>query len=194
MIYPLVLASASPRRQQLLLESGITHEVLPASVEEWEDSDADPAELVLHNARIKAERVASVRRDSLVLAADTTVALDGLVLNKPLDLREAQQMLRRLSGRQHSVFTAAVLTHAKMGFQTEEVVQSKVTFKRLEDSAIARYFEIVNPLDKAGAYGIQEGGEIIIESYSGSLSNIMGLPMETVAKMLEQFQKFKDAR
>lgn len=190
----IVLASASPRRRQLLLEAGIDHEVCPASVTEWEAEDADPSELVLHNATIKAAHVAASCSDALVIAADTTVALDGYVLNKPADMYEARQMLRKLSGRQHSVFTAVVFSHRGVHFDEKEVVQSNVSFKVLDEAAISRYFDLVNPLDKAGAYGIQESGEIIVESFSGSLSNIMGLPMETVSAMLEHFRKIKDAR
>ncbi len=180
----LLLASASPRRRELLAKLGLPFEVVVAPVVEHEEATAEPRALVLHNAALKAAWVCERHPGALVLAADTTVALDDEVLNKPRDLAEARAMLKKLSGRTHTVYTGVCLWRKPGGPEISHCETSRVTFRPLEDAAIARYFEIVNPLDKAGAYGIQEGRELILQKYSGSLSNIMGLPLEWVAAQL----------
>lgn len=180
----LVLASASPRRRELLDREGLAHTVAPAVVVEHEDPDSCPDHMVRHNAELKARAVAKDFPQDLVLAADTTVALEEIVLNKPADLDEARAMLKRLSGRTHTVYTGVCLKIATENFEETHVVTCGVTFKVLDDAAISRYFEIVNPLDKAGAYGIQVGKDIIIAHHDEPLSNIMGLPVEFVKARL----------
>ncbi|MDX2112081.1 MAG: nucleoside triphosphate pyrophosphatase [Verrucomicrobiota bacterium] len=180
----LLLASASPRRRQLLTELGVAIRVEASAVTEWEHPDADPEALVTHNAQKKARAMAEKYPDIPVLGADTTVALDGEVLNKPADLVEARQMLGKLSDREHTVFTAVSLIWRDRGLEDTRCITSRVRFHELDADTITRYFEIVNPLDKAGAYGIQEGRELIIHSWQGSLTNIMGLPIEVVTDML----------
>lgn len=179
-----ILASASPRRRQLLNALGLFPEIIPANVVEHEDSDSCPRKMVEHNATLKARDVSKNFPDALVLGSDTTVALDDVVLNKPADLARARAMLKKLSGREHTVFTGVCLTRKTPAFFEYFCVTSRVKFKMLSDDAITRYFEIVNPLDKAGAYGIQEGRDIIIERYDEPVSNIMGLPAERVAERL----------
>lgn len=183
----LILASGSPRRRHLLEEMGIRFEVSPADVVEWEESDADPRELVLHNCRLKAETAAECFRELPVLAADSTVTIDNTVLNKPADMDEARSMLRRLSGRTHTVFTGVCFIYHVRDIHEVRCVTSEVTFQTLDNARIDRYFEIVNPLDKAGAYGIQEGRELIIAGLQGSFTNVMGLPVETTLELLEKF-------
>jgi len=180
----IILASASPRRKELLARLGVAFEVLVAPITEHEDPAAEPRVMVLHNAALKAEWVCGQRPGALVLSADTTVALDDHVLNKPADLAEARAMLKRLSGRTHTVYTGVCLWRRPGGPEISHCETSRVTFRTLDDATIARYFTLVNPLDKAGAYGIQEGRELILESYTGSLSNIMGLPVEWLAQQL----------
>ena len=182
----LILASASPRRRELLARFGFFPEIVPADVTEHEDPLSDPRTMVLHNATLKARWVAERSPDALVLGADTTVALDGLVLNKPADLAEARAMLRRLSGRGHMVFTGIAFVWRNGGLDEEHCFTSRVQFKPLSDAVIEKYFQIVNPLDKAGAYGIQEGRDLIIAEYEEPLSNIMGLPVEFVTGRLAQ--------
>ena len=179
-----ILASASPRRKELLERIGARFEVFPAEVEEDNAGDADPEAMVRANAELKARWVAERHVDRFVLGSDTTVHLDGRVLNKPIDWEDAKAMLRRLSGRTHVVYTGVSLQ--KGSNETGETigVRSEVTFKQLDDATIERYFEVVNPLDKAGAYGIQEGTELIIDSFVGSHSNIMGLPIDETKEML----------
>lgn len=182
----LLLASGSPRRRELLDLMGLAHRVCPPDVVEWEAVDADPASLVRYNAALKADAVSREHPHSLVLAADTTVALVGEVLNKPADLDEARSMLRRLAGQTHTVFTGVSLRHGTSGKAVDFVETSEVRFKAFDDATIASYFALVNPLDKAGAYGIQEGRDLIIAGWEGSLHNIMGLPTERLREVFEQ--------
>ena len=181
----LILASASPRRTELLRAAGIPHTVHVAAVTEHEDPATDPREMVLHNARLKAAAVARSHPAALVLGADTTVALGGQSLNKPADLAASAAMLRRLSGREHTVHTGVCLLCPSLGIDEAHDVTAWVRFRPLTAAAIARYQALVNTLDKAGAYGIQEGREIIIADYQRPISTIMGLPVEYVVERLE---------
>jgi septum formation protein len=180
----LILASASPRRKQLLGELDLPFEVKVADVTEHEDPSTDPRTMVTHNAALKADWVAEQFPDAYVLGADTTVFIDNTVLNKPANLTEARAMLKRLAGRTHVVFTGVALRRRSAGLEIDEGVTSEVTFKSFDDAVIDAYFHVVNPLDKAGAYGIQEGREMIIAGWKGSFSNIMGLPMEATKHIL----------
>lgn len=180
----LILASASPRRRELLGSLGLSFEVVTAQVTEFEEVDADPKALVTHNAALKADWVAARNADALVLGADTTVFIDQKVLNKPVDLADARRMLKMLSGRRHTVFTGIALRCVATGLRIDDGVTSEVQFKVLDDAVIDRYFKVVNPLDKAGAYGIQDGKELIIEGWEGSFTNIMGLPIERTKQLL----------
>lgn len=182
----LILASASPRRRELLGRLGLPFDVVVAGVTEHEDPATDPRLMVAHNAALKAGWVAARHPDAFVLGADTTVFLDGTALNKPADLAEARAMLRRLAGRTHTVFTGLALRRAAAGLELDEGVTSEVTFKAFDDAVIDAYFRIVNPLDKAGAYGIQEGRDLIIAGWRGSFTNIMGLPIEETKQILTQ--------
>jgi len=179
-----LLASASPRRTELLRAAGIPHTVEVAAVTEHEDPRTDPREMVLHNARLKAAAVARLHPSALVLGADTTVALGDRALNKPADLAESRTMLRSLSGREHVVHTGVCLLCPALGIDEAHDVTAWVRFRPLSEEDITRYQAMVNTLDKAGAYGIQEGREIIIEDYQAPLSTIMGLPVEFVRERL----------
>src|SRR3954471_6147786 len=183
---PLILASASPRRRELLAELRVPFGVVVADVTEHEDPTTEPRQMVAHNAALKADWVAARHPEVFVLGADTTVFIDQRVLNKPANLAEARAMLRQLAGRTHIVYTGVALRRGRDGFRVDGGVASEVTFKAFDDATIDAYFKIVNPLDKAGAYGIQEGRELIIAGWKGSFSNIMGLPMETTKQILTQ--------
>lgn len=183
----LILASASPRRRELLAGLGREFEVLVADVTEHEHPAAEPRAMVAHNAALKADWVAARHPDAWVLGADTTVYLDQTVLNKPRDLAEARAMLRQLSGRTHTVFTGVALRRHRSGVAVDQGVASQVTFRTLDDRVIDAYFLLVNPLDKAGAYGIQEGRDLIIAGWEGSFTNIMGLPMDETKHILTQW-------
>lgn len=187
----LILASASPRRARLLASLDLPFTVIPAEVEEDPGLTLGPREMVAYNARLKGLAVAERYPDRVVLAADTTVFIDNRILNKPRDWDEAWEMLRCLSGRTHSVFTGMFLKGPDAPGELELGVESRVTFRELDDATIARYFEKVDPLDKAGGYGIQEGSEEIIEGYEGSFTNIVGLPVDETERALRRFGFFQ---
>ncbi len=182
----LILASASPRRRELLSAAGFFFEVKTAHVAENEDPAGDPREMALENALAKARAVAAENPDAIVLGADTTVALGARVFNKPENLGAAREMLRALGGNVHTVFTGTALVCAGTGFCETRVVACRVKFKPLDDETISRYFRLVNPLDKAGGYGIQEGRELIVEAYEEPMSGIVGLPVEILAPRLRE--------
>jgi septum formation protein len=180
----LILASASPRRRELLGTLGVAFEVVVADVVELEEPATDPRVMVAHNAALKAEWVAARHPEAFVLGADTTVFIDEQSLSKPRDGAEARDMLRRLSGRTHIVFTGLALRSPRAGWRIDQGVASEVTFKRLDEAIIEAYLARVHTLDKAGGYGIQEHGDLIVASFTGSLSNIIGLPVETTKQIL----------
>lgn len=182
----LILASASPRRRELLAQLGVAFEIVPAQVVEHEDPNSEPRAMVAHNAALKADWVAARHPEAFVLGADTTVFLDGTVLNKPADLDDARRMLRRLAGRTHTVFTGLALRRAKDGLRLDRGEESRVTFHPYGEAEIEDYLRRVNVLDKAGAYAIQEGAERIVAGHTGSFSNIVGLPLETTKQILTE--------
>lgn len=180
------LASASPRRAELLRQMGLRFEISPTRVEEDDSGSAGPEPMVLENARRKAVHLASEVPTALVLGSDTTVALGDAVLSKPVDLKDARRMLARLSGRAHTVYTAVAL-HWQAGQLAHSFVErSEVRFQVLDAARIEQYIDRVNPLDKAGAYGIQAGRELIIESVDGSVENVMGLPIQALETCFQE--------
>ena len=182
----LILASASPRRSELLRRIRLEFKVCPANVNELSSSAEGPERMVAVNARLKADALSGQFPDALILGSDTTVALGDVVLNKPSDMNEARAMLKRLSGRDHTVYTAVALLWKQRNLCDVFVESSTVRFRDLDNTIIDTYFEIVNPLDKAGAYGIQAGRELIVESVEGSVENVMGLPIQTLQARLLQ--------
>ena len=181
---PFILASASPRRTELLRDAGLPHRVVVAAVTEHEDPTTDPAKMVLHNARLKAAAVSRLHPEALVLGSDTTVALGEHALNKPADLAESRAMLRRLSGREHTVHTGVCLLCPALAIDEAHDVTAWVRFRELSDDDITRYQALVDTLDKAGAYGIQQGKEIIIADFQQPISTFMGLPVLFVKERL----------
>jgi septum formation protein len=182
-----VLASGSPRRQQLLKEAGYEFEVVAPPVEEVAHDWFTIRELTTCNATRKASYVAELLPEAVVLGADTLVSLDGHVLGKPADLKAAAKILRRLSGRTHEVWTVVCLRHSASGKSRVFHAVSHVSFHNLTESAIQSYFAKVNPLDKAGAYAAQGHGKQIIKRIEGSYSNVVGLPMERTLPALAAF-------
>jgi septum formation protein len=175
----LVLASGSPRRAELLRQLDLPFRVEVPQVSELTVS-ADhlaPHEICLANAAAKARAVAARLPDALVIGADTEVALGARVLGKPRSRREAAGFLASLSGRTHQVITGVCLICAARRFRRSFAVTTGVTFHPLTPAAIAAYLRGVNPLDKAGAYAVQDDGERIIEALDGSLTNVVGLPL-----------------
>lgn len=167
-----------------MTQLGYRFEVLVASVEEHEEPDTDPRVMVAHNAALKADWVARLRPEALVLGADTTVFLEGRALNKPRDLEEARCMLQLLSGRTHTVFTGLALRCLAEKVEVDEGVATQVRFRAYKADTVEAYLGLAQVLDKAGAYGIQEHGHLLVESYEGSYTNIVGLPVEATDRLL----------
>ena len=183
----LILASASPRRRELLAAAGLAFRVVPAQVDEsplpGEAADATVERL----AAVKAHTVAALHPPGLVLGADTLVLSPrGRALGKPADLDEARAMLHELSGHAHTVLTGVCLCRQTPRFEEIWHCRSVVRFRTLDNEAVERYLRQVNTLDKAGAYAVQECGELIIERVDGLLSNVIGLPVEEVLARLRR--------
>jgi septum formation protein len=182
---PFILASASPRRAELLRQLKLEFKVLPSDALEVAHEHLSPLELCQLNAHHKARTVAKKIPDALVLGADTLVFLKDEPLGKPQDLDEARQMLMRLQGRTHQVVTGVSLIHLRSYRERIFAVSTDVTFHPLDPGQIADYLNQINPLDKAGAYAIQEHGEKIVAEIFGSYSNVVGLPLEQLREELE---------
>jgi len=177
-----VLASASPRRLELLESLGLRVEVRPSGYHEPDDAAATPLELAVAHARNKALHVFSP--DSLVIAADTVVDLDGTALNKPADAADAARMLRALSGREHRVHTAFALRLPGRDALVEDCATTVVRFYPLSDAEIADYVATGEPMDKAGAYGIQGRAAALVESIAGDFYTVMGFPLARFVRTL----------
>lgn len=182
---PLVLASRSPRRRQLLERLQLPFSVHPSDTDEVIPDGTSPADAVRLLARQKAEAVAPAHPDALTLGADTIVVLDDAVLGKPTDADAATAMLRKLSGRSHTVFTGIALVHAETGRAVEAFESTEVTFAPLRPAEIASYVRTGSPLDKAGAYGIQDdAGALLVEGVRGDYYNVVGLPLHRLYRTL----------
>ena len=182
-----VLASASPRRRQLLSAAGYEFDVVSPRVEEVGHDWLTIRELTIWNAARKAAVVSRNFRDAVVLAADTLVTIDGDVLGKPADFADAVRILERLSGRAHEVWTAVKIVDAARRRSQSFQEISRVYFRSLDDRAIRSYLAKIDPLDKAGAYAAQGDGKDIIEKIEGSYTNVIGLPMEKTGRVLALF-------
>ncbi|GIW44354.1 MAG: Maf-like protein [Candidatus Binatia bacterium] len=190
---PVVLASASPRRRELLASLGVAFLVEPANVEEIPAAHETVESYVRRLAADKAVAVSLRHAHSLVLGADTEVELDGTILGKPRDANHAVALLRQLSGRTHRVCTGVCV--ARRGEVLEAfAVQSLVTFQHLSDAEIRAYVASGEPLDKAGAYGAQGRGRDLIARIEGSLTNVIGLPLAEVAACLRRYGVLGDIR
>ena len=178
----IVLASQSPRRRELLAQVGIAHEVQPADIDEtlWEGESPEGHSMRL--AREKASRIAERELGAAVIGSDTIVVVDGQILGKPRDAADAKAMLARLAGRAHTVFTAVAV--ARGDRVVESVVRVGVTFRELAPWEIDAYVATGEPMDKAGAYGIQGYGATIVERIDGDYFAVMGLPLRTVVRLL----------
>lgn len=185
--YRVVLASKSPRRQSLLREIVPNFEIMLRDTEETYPDSLQGAQIVEHLARLKASAFADeLADDQLLITADTIVWIDGMVLGKPTDRENAIEMLRRLSGRKHSVFTGvSIMTNAKQRVFSDS---TDVYFRELDESEIAFYVDKFKPFDKAGSYGIQEWiGYMGVSKIDGSYFNVMGLPVHRLYEELKDF-------
>jgi septum formation protein len=179
-----ILASQSPRRRDLLNLIGIKHTVRPAHIDESPLPNEDPVACVERLARTKAERVAADAPSAMVIGADTIVVIDGRILNKPTDRDDAAQMLRALQGRVHVVYTAVCVTRGAEIASGVEAVE--VTFRPLSDTETDAYIATGEPMDKAGAYGIQGYGATIVERIDGDFFAVMGLPLVLLTRLMRQ--------
>ena len=184
---PLVLASASPRRKKLLEQLGLSFEVQASNVDESFNANDAPQDIVQHLAAKKSRGIDVKFSDCLILSADTIVVLDRQILGKPASKEEACRMLTKLSGKQHEVFTGIALSHpASNRFVTNAAV-TRVTFAQLTEKEILSYVATGSPMDKAGAYGIQDDrGALFISSIQGDYYNVVGLPLYTLYSTLKR--------
>jgi len=184
---PIVLASASPRRRQLLAEHGYPFTVVPADIEEITPPHLTPGEIALWNARAKARTIAGRRPADIVLGVDTLVAFNGKVFGKPRDFDEAFAMVSELNGRSHEVFSGVCLIRASTREEQNFTEVTRVHFRRLKAPQLRAYLARIGPLDKAGAYAAQDDRGEIIDRVDGSFTNVIGLPMETLVETLKRF-------
>ena len=184
---PIILASASPRRQRLLKEMGVEFTVIASNAPEADSEHLTPVEISQLNAYRKARAVAKKHPDALVLAADTVVYKDTTLFGKPADLEDAYRMLKQLQGGTHQVVTGVCLLHLRGHHQKMFAECTDVTFRALDVREIREYIDQINPLDKAGAYAIQEHSDKIVENVSGSYSNVVGLPVERLKEELSSW-------
>lgn len=185
--FPLILASQSPRRQELLKNLGLQFSVISPSIDEDDHSlSHDPAEMVKELSIRKAVKVQSENPDAVIIAADTTVAYDGHVLNKPSDSKEAEKMLVLLSGKTHSVFTGFTVLFPGSIKRISKTAETKVRFSVLSNEEIKSYIQTGSPLDKAGAYGIQDSMmSAFISGIEGDYYNVMGFPVNAFYQELK---------
>jgi len=180
----LILASASPRRRELLAQAGVRFDVLPAHIDETRWTGEDPADYVQRLALEKARAVHAAHPESLVLGADTTVELDGHAFEKPADREDAERMLRALSGRTHHVHTGLALL-SPTGERTH-IETTSVTFSAIAEADLRHYLSTAEPYDKAGAYGIQGYAARWIPRIDGDYFNVVGLPLAATVRLLQE--------
>ncbi|HHV35485.1 MAG TPA: septum formation inhibitor Maf [Syntrophomonadaceae bacterium] len=183
----IILASASPRRELLLKQIGLDFCVIPSCVEEIIDPGLAPQETVVKLADRKARSVSSLYPEAIILGADTAVCCEGEILGKPRDQQDAYKMLKFLSGRTHEVVSGVVLRQESRKMTRGEAVITRVRFRNLTEKEITGYIATGEPLDKAGAYGIQGYGALLVEGIRGCYFNVVGLPLSRLPEMFREF-------
>lgn len=183
--FKIVLASSSPRRQRLLEQVGLPHEVVDPG--EVETASGEPEKRALENAEVKARRVAERVGEGLVVGADTVVVVDDRILGKPRDASEARVMLRALSGRVHRVITGIAVVDAVSGRAEADAVETLVHMRPLSEEEIAAYVATGEPIGKAGGYAIQGVGALLVEEIQGCFYNVVGLPLSRLEELLRRF-------
>ena len=188
LICQFVLASASPRRKQLLEQLGLAFKVHPSHVDETYNTKDSPPSIVKGLAKRKAHAIEHLYPESLILAADTIVVIEEEILGKPANQVEARTMLHRLSNSQHTVYTGIALSHPLSGRTVTSSEATEVTFSKLEESEIEAYIATRSPFDKAGGYGIQDDqGALYISGIQGDYYNVVGLPLHKFYQMLKTY-------
>lgn len=185
---PLILASASPRRREFLSQLGLPFQVIPAAIDESVHAQESPERYVARMAAGKADHLSTTYPEACVIAADTIVVLDGIIFGKPADKTHALAMLEELQGRTHLVMTAMALRLQRTSLQVQETVTTEVTFDTFPRPLLQAYVNTGEPMDKAGAYGIQGIGTFLVRTINGSYSNVVGLPVNRLLTLLLQQQ------
>ncbi len=184
----IILASQSPRRKFLLELIGLKFDIIPSNIDEDHLPIQNPGELVKELSYLKAKAIGEKHRDAIIIAADTIVWLNDEILSKPIDAKEAKMMLQKLSNNTHKVFTGITLFNLVEAKQITDYVVTEVTFRKLDEKEIDAYIKTGSPLDKAGAYGIQDDfGAVFVSNISGCYYNIVGLPVSKLYEMLKTF-------
>ncbi len=186
----IILASASPRRKELLEKLRLKFEVEPSKSEEQSAPTVDPCGLAIQNSLAKARDVAVKHKKAIVIAADTIGVLRGKIIGKPHTPVEARNVLSRLSGKSHLVITGFTIINTETGKTVSKSVETKVRFRKLTEQEIDAYVRSKEPLDKAGAYAIQGLGSVIVERIEGDYFNVMGLPLNALVESLKEFGVF----
>jgi septum formation protein len=182
----IILASASPRRKELLAGLGVEFEVIPSNVDEVYSADMPLENVPEYLAELKADSLSEKYPEQIIVSADTVVILENEILGKPIDIDDAIQMIKKLSGKKHEVITGVCIIAGKEKHLFSD--RTEVYFKTLKDSEIAYYVHQYKPMDKAGAYGVQEWiGYVAVEKIVGSFYNVMGLPVNKVYSILNQY-------
>jgi nucleoside triphosphate pyrophosphatase len=179
----IILASASPRRAELLYQIGVKFELVPSQIEERPHPDEAPPDYITRIARAKVIAVARQHESGLIIGADTIVVLDGRLLGKPVDNHEAKSMLKQLSGRWHAVMTGVALYDVESRHEVADYEKTLVKFAQLTDREIDWYVHTGEPKDKAGAYGIQGLGGLFVDEIAGNYYNVVGLPIPLVYRL-----------
>jgi septum formation protein len=183
----IILASNSPRRKELLRQIGVDFSIDPADVDERVLPGESPEEYAVRVARDKAHLTAARAGAGIVIAADTIVVIDDEILSKPADARDAERMLNRLSGNMHRVITGLAVMDASTGKALTRMSITRVWFRSLAQQEIIAYVATGEPLDKAGAYGIQERGALLVDRIDGCYFNVVGLPLSLLCELLRAF-------
>lgn len=182
-----ILASSSPRRASILKMMGVKFEAMHPEIKEIRNDNEPSSAFALRMAEEKAYTVAELISEGLIISADTIVVLDSIMLGKPIDINEAREMLKMLSGETHTVITAVCLYDREYEKILTRLSKTDVTFYPIEDNEIESYIQTEEPYDKAGAYAAQGFGSIFIESVNGSYSNVVGLPSGLLNQMIKEF-------
>ena len=188
---PLILASSSPRRRDLLRQIGLRFEVIPSSVKEEKEDGEDPISHVLRLAQEKALDILHKVENSWVIGADTIVFVNGEILGKPSEVQEAYQMLKKLSNREHKVITGFYVIDSESGKSIKRHVETAVMMKKLTHEEINGYIKTEEPFDKAGGYAIQGIGSFMVRGIKGSYTNVVGLPVCELVEDLERLGALK---
>ena len=183
----IILASASPRRKELLEKIGLTFKVEPSNYEEQVHSGLEPHEFAQKIALEKARTVASKHKDGIVIAADTFIVFGGQILGKPHTKNEARKMLETINGKSHSVITGFSIIDTSKNKTLSKSVETKIYIRKLTPAEIDAYVKSEEPLDKAGAYAIQGLGAVFVEKIEGDYFNVIGLPLSALTEALKEF-------